>query len=99
MHPPFFHVDHKVDPVPRPKSARLSLRRTRPARLEMTVSAYGFAQVPMRAPPAPKVFPTVQGPIVLTVVPPPRRSLRDRIGRMLIRIGQRMIFENHVRRV
>jgi hypothetical protein len=30
---------------------------------------------------------------VLRIVPPPQRTLRDMIGRFLIRAGQRMILE------
>ena len=99
MHPPFYHVDHKVDPISHPKSARLVLRRSQPTRLDLGAQPSGFALAPLRAPPPPKGFPKVHGPVRLAVVPPPRPSLRDRVGRMLIRIGQRMIFENHARRV
>jgi hypothetical protein len=74
MHPPFFHVDHKVGPV--------------------------VHTAPLRADPAPpQDFVRPAGPMRLGVVPPPRMTLRDRIGRFLIRTGQRMIFQNHARRV
>ncbi len=98
MHPPFFHVDHKVDPAVHPRPARALLRRTRAARLDLSPNPHIFAPTPLRAGPLPpEVF--APGPIRLRVVPPPRQSLRDRIGRFLIRTGQRMIFENHARRV
>ena len=98
MHPPFFHVDHKVDPVTHPVPAKDKPRRTQPARLAMQPTRHVFAPVPMRAdPPPPVVF--APGPVRLSTVPPPQASLRDRIGRFLIRTGQRMIFQNHARRV
>ena len=98
MHPPFFHVDHKVDPVIHHRSARLMPRRARPARLELAPDPHGFAPVPLRAALLPPVV-FAPGPVRLRIVPPPQPSLRDRIGRFLIRTGQRMIFQNHARRV
>lgn len=98
MHPPFFHVDHKVDAFTHPVPAKCKPRRTQPARLAMRPTSHVFAPVPMRAdPPPPVIF--APGPVRLSIVPPPQASLRDRIGRFLIRTGQRMIFQNHARGV
>lgn len=98
MHPPFFHVDHKVDAFTHSVPAKCKPRRTQPARLAMQQTSHVFAPVPMRAdPPPPLIF--APGPVRLSIVPPPQASLRDRIGRFLIRTGQRMIFQNHARGV
>lgn len=95
MHPPFFHVDHKIghDPhfighQPKPK------RRTRPEAL--TIAPARFAPVPF-APvePAPVVLLPPDDKVVLMphihVVTAPQSTLRDLLGRLLIRIGQRLI--------
>ncbi|SFS20305.1 hypothetical protein SAMN05444714_2574 [Yoonia litorea] len=100
MHPPFFHVDHKVDPPIRPAGADGILRRSHPAVLDLRVQSHLFAPVPMSAPELPeKVFADPPTSIQLRVVPAPRPTLRDRFGRLLIRLGQRIIFENHARRI
>lgn len=99
MHPPFFTIDHRtVVHTPSPVSHRVGLRRTTPVVLPVTLShvvenpfipTYLVADVLPDAPVESK-------PVRLTIVPSPTHSsLRDVIGRWLIRLGQRMILENH----
>lgn len=99
MHPPFFHTDHRsIVHTPHPVSHKVGRRRNVPVVLPITLSH--LVENPF--------IPTylaedVQGdepddtrPARLTVVPAPTHSsLRDVIGRWLIRLGQRMILENH----
>lgn len=95
MHPPFLFTDHKVGPdiyTPKPKA-----RRGSPARLDLT-PAPGWPPVPLIAPQSilplgPSGRPFMTG-VHLAIVPPPRDTLRDMIGRWLIRTGQRMILTN-----
>lgn len=95
MHPPFVFTDHKVGPsfhVPGPK-----VRRSKPTRLDITPSV-GWPPVPLIAPPGPLPLGPSGVAIVkghyLRVVPPPRDTWRDFLGRWLIRTGQRMILTN-----
>ena len=98
MHPPFFHIDHKVDhlrdsdPHHRPKQ-----RRNRPEALTFARFDRRFAPAPFVAthtPDLPHIV-DVNNVIValphVRLVPPPAPSVRARFGRLLIRIGQRMI--------
>ncbi|MEJ6397620.1 hypothetical protein [Yoonia sp. 208BN28-4] len=94
MHPPFIFTDHKVGPHPFPRPDGKPPRRNQPCPLDLTPVA-GWPPVPLVAPTStlplsPSGQPMVAG-LRLQVVPPPRRSLRDFIGRWLIRTGQRMI--------
>ena len=87
MHPPFVFTDHKVGPdVYNPKP---HMRRNLPTRLNLS-PAVGWPPVPLVAP---IDRPPLLGP-QLRLVPPPRDTLRDIVGRWLIRTGQRMILRN-----
>jgi hypothetical protein len=102
MHPPFYVVDHKIGPdVYHHTDHKPVVRRTAPARLALTATASGWPPVPMATgafsdngalylPSGSMIAPHP----VLRTVPPPQRTLRDFIGRLLIRTGQRMIMEN-----
>ncbi len=100
MHPPFFVVDHKIGPdTDHHSDHKPIVRRTRPERLSLDVSASGWPPVPLQmpAPGQPPALPSgsrVFAPAHLQVVPPPERRIRQVIGRLLIRMGQRMILEN-----
>lgn len=104
MHPPFYTVDHKIGPdIHHHNGSRPIVRRGLPERLPLRPSATGW-------PPVPLAFGTFMDngalhlpsgamlppQAILQVVPPPRRTWRDTIGRLLIRAGQRMIMENRV---
>jgi len=100
MHPPFIFTDHKVGPQPHPSRSypsRSHVRRSTPERLDLSVGA-GWPPVPLIAPRgplplAPSGLPLVPG-VRLVVVPPPRNTLRDVLGRWMIRTGQRMIMSH-----
>ncbi len=94
MHPPFTFTDHKVGPdIYHDKP---HVRRTRPMRLDLSPTP-GWPPVPLvapkEAPSSPTGTPFAPG-FRLQVVPPARASLRDVVGRFLIRTGQRMILRN-----
>lgn len=100
MHPPFFPVDHKVGPDIRHFDERKP-RRNRPQGLVLSPATTGWPPVPLlpsmmwdghtvALPSGVTLHPNVR----LTVVPLPRNTLRDHIGRWLIRVGQRMILQN-----
>ena len=97
MHPPFIFTDHKVGPDTfrgRPK-----VRRSLPQRLILRPMTDGWPPLPVVFEPGPpEVSPSGQPvltPVYLTIVPPPRSGIRDTVGRWLIRLGQRMILQNH----
>jgi len=98
MHPPFIFPNHPVGPTHvSPTPERTIVRRSKPEALRLTPATGDWPPVPLVAPtdtyPAPKdelIAPKDR----LQVVPIPRNTLRDRIGRFLIRTGQRMILEN-----
>ncbi|SEV94079.1 hypothetical protein SAMN04488515_0326 [Cognatiyoonia koreensis] len=99
MHPPFFHTDHRsVVHVPHPASHTTGLRRTAPVVLPITVSHLvenPFIPTYLVEDVMQDEMPDTR-PVMLRAVPAPRhKSLRDVIGRWLIRLGQRMILENH----
>jgi hypothetical protein len=104
MHPPFYVVDHKIGPdVYQHTDHRPVVRRGAPTRLALTATSAGWPPVPMSTGafsdngalylPSGSMIPPHP---VLRTVPPPQRTLRDYIGRLLIRTGQRMIMENRV---
>ena len=100
MHPPFFVVDHKVGHHPDDFVRRPFVRRGGPARLVLEPAPARFAPVPFRAPaPSTEAFASGGRKLHLAVVPPPQPTARDVVGRLLIRIGQRMILRQHVRGV
>ena len=104
MHPPFFTVDHKIGPdIHHHSDKKPVTRRSLPERLALRPSASGWPPIPMSSaaftdngalhlPSGAMLAPQT----TLQVVPPPQRTWRDVIGRMLIRAGQRMIMENRV---
>lgn len=101
MHPPFFTVDHKIGPdIHHRSDSKPVRRRSLPERLRLTPASTGWPPVPLLATPAedmsmvqtPSGLPVNKRP-KLYVVPPPQRNLREWIGRMLIRAGQRMILQ------
>lgn len=99
MHPPFFPVDHRsVVHTPHPVSHRTGLRRTTPVVLPISLSHLvenPVIPIYLAEDIKPGDIPD-QRPIRLQAVPlPTHNSLRDVIGRWLIRVGQRMILENH----
>lgn len=99
MHPPFFNVDHKIGADIHHHHGQASVkRRGFPERLRLAPATTGWPPVTLqpvgleddRGIQAPTGHAVVHRP-KLQVVPPPRRGLRDAIGRLLIRTGQRMI--------
>ena len=104
MHPPFYTVDHKIGPdIYHYNDSKPVVRRSLPDRLALRPSATGWPPVPLsqsgfvdngalHLPSGTMLAPQT----VLRVVPPPQRTWRDIIGRLLIRAGQRMIMENRV---
>lgn len=92
MHPPFIFTDHKVGPYP--VQSRSHVRRGAPGVLPLS-PATGWPPVPLIAPPGPLPLSPSGVPLIngayLSVVPPPRDTLRDLLGRWMIRTGQRMI--------
>lgn len=101
MHPPFIFTDHKVGAAIYPQhQGRKIKRRHAPESLRITPATAGWPPAPIVAPqatlplsPSGRTF--VPG-VRLQVVPPPRKTLRDYIGRWLIHIGQRMILQNRL---
>ena len=102
MHPPFFIVDHKIGPdIHHHSDDKPVVRRTSPTRLVLAPATTGWPPIPLSAPPSVDAgavqLPTGSEAFVrpqLRIVPPPQRTLRNTIGRFLIRAGQRMILEN-----
>lgn len=98
MHPPFTFPNHPVGPTRlSPTPERHVVRRSKPEALRLTPAAPGMPPIPLVVPSDPHPAPadeTVQPKDRLQVVPIPRNTLRDRIGRFLIRMGQRMILDN-----
>lgn len=102
MHPPFYPVDHKIGPdIHHHCDSKPMVRRTLPAALQLRPSTAGWPPVPLShgafVDNAALHLPsgaTLPPQTFLRVVPPPQRTLRDFVGRFLIRIGQRMIQEN-----
>lgn len=99
MHPPFFTVDHKIRAdIHHHDGHKPVKRRSFPARLRLTPATTGWPPI-MLQPVGSEDSGSIQAPTGqaiacrprLQIVPPPRRSLRDVIGRLLIRTGQRMI--------
>lgn len=82
MHPPFYIPDHPVG------HDHTLVRRTTPQRLDLRPCRTDWPPMPLVQDPAPPVRPR------LVVVPTPRPTLRDALGRFLIRLGQRMILNN-----
>jgi hypothetical protein len=102
MHPPFFHVDHKIGPdIHTHGEVKYIPKRTQPTRLSLShVGTVGWPPVPLFVHPISDVsairVPSgqfVHAQPVLQIVPPPQRTFRDIIGRFLIRAGQRLILE------
>ncbi len=102
MHPPFFTVDHKIGAdIHHHDGGKPVKRRSLPARLHLTPATTGWPPVSL-APLAledGRVIPLPTGHAAtvrpkLQIVPAPRRTLREAIGRLLIRTGQRMILSN-----
>ncbi|WP_108814478.1 hypothetical protein [Loktanella sp. Alg231-35] len=102
MHPPFFTVDHKIGPdIHHYCDEKPIVRRASPTRLDLTPATTGWPPVPLLVTPSADAgsvqLPRGAAPFLrpqLRVVPPPQRTLRNTIGRFLIRAGQRMILEN-----
>ena len=101
MHPPFYTVDHKIGPDIRHfGDSKTIVRRGAPARLALTPVATGWPPVPLlpqdhtplRMPSGVTLAPRLH----LQVVPPPEPTWRVSVGRLLIRIGQRMILQNRL---
>ncbi len=94
MHPPFIVTDARV--------GRAAAHLTPPRRGAATRLTLSPATLPHR-PPAPAALragavvdlPPLRAVPHLRIVPPPTHRLRDRIGRWLIRLGQRMILTHH----
>ena len=85
MHPPFYVVDHRVgapDIYPAPKP-----RRGAPARLDLSPVAANWPPVPF----VPSAPPARPDPARIVWLVPPPRGPRARLGRLLIRMGQRII--------
>jgi hypothetical protein len=104
MHPPFFTVDHKIGPdIHHLGDSKPVRRRGLPEMLWLTSASTGWPPVPLLPTPAEDLH-TVQTPSgvpanarpKLYVVPPPQRSLREWLGRLLIRAGQRMILTDRL---
>jgi hypothetical protein len=102
MHPPFYTVDHKIGPdIHHLSDSKPVKRRSQPEQLQLTPATIGWPPVPL----LPNALDDLWGlqvpsgsavmiPPKLRVVPPPQRTWRDVVGRLLIRAGQRMILEN-----
>lgn len=102
MHPPFFTVDHKLGAdIHHHDGRKPAKRRSLPERLRLTPGATGWPPVSLEPQALDDervvALPTGHAATVrpkLQIVPAPRRSLREYIGRLLIRTGQRMILSN-----
>ncbi len=86
MHPPFYVVGRDATPP----HHRPHVRRNRAERLDLTPPKTAWVPVPLVQPTPPVPVNVVR----LQLVPPPRNTWRDTIGRWLIRAGQRMILQN-----
>ena len=104
MHPPFYTVDHKIGTdIRHHGGGKPTKRRGLPERLQLTPATTGWPPVAL-LPGALQDAQIVQLPSghataarpMLQIVPPPRRTLREVIGRLLIRTGQRMILSNRL---
>ena len=85
MHPPFHFVDHRADaaplhPAPVP-------RRAAPAVLDISPASAHWPAVPRVAPPPVAIDPER----IVWLSPPVHTGPRARLGRFLIRLGQRML--------
>jgi hypothetical protein len=104
MHPPFYTVDHKIGPdIHHHYDSKPVIKRGLPERLALRPSAMGWPPMPLSAGAfadnGALLLPsgaTLPPQAILRIVPPPQRTWRDVIGRLLIRAGQRMIMENRV---
>jgi hypothetical protein len=102
MHPPFFTVDHKIGPdIHHDGDSKPVRRRGRPEKLRLMPATTGWPPVPLLPNPLDDLAAlqvpsgsSVMAQPKLRIVPPPQRTWRDIIGRLLIRAGQRMILEN-----
>ncbi|WP_342077209.1 hypothetical protein [Yoonia sp. SS1-5] len=98
MHPPFYHVDHKISPdIDHLGDTRPARRRSLPQVLRLSPVRTGWP--PVRLPfddPDGVGLPSGTTPDrpQLQLVPPPRRGMRDALGRFLIRMGQKLILQN-----
>lgn len=97
MHPPFFHVDHKIGPdIHHAGDDRPVVRRGVPARLILQPATPGWPPVPFlpqddgQLPTGAQAMPRPH----LQLVPPPQATWRIILGRWLIRTGQRLILQN-----
>lgn len=93
MHPPFIFTDHRVGPSAH--RGRTHVRRGKPDRLDLSPAATGWPPVPLVSQ-DPAALPSGVVPLraaFVQIVPPPRATIRDRLGRFLIRLGQRMILQ------
>ena len=104
MHPPFFTVDHKIGPdIHHHSDNRPVKRRGAAKRLRISPATVGWPPAPLVAPwliedgqiELPSGAPALGKP-QLRIVPPPRRTFRDMLGRWLIRVGQRLILQNRL---
>ena len=102
MHPPFFTPDTFVstDIVANHHRLATPKRRSAPQRLRI-LPAPCWPPVPLVSPknldealPTPPSGHPARALPQLHVVPAPRNTLRDAVGRFLIRTGQRMILQN-----
>ncbi len=102
MHPPFYTPDTFVSrDIVAGFEPKPTIRRGHRPRVLQFLPAPGWPPihpylvdlVEQAPPPLPSGQQAVKRP-VLHVVPEPRNTLRDAIGRFLIRLGQRMILEN-----
>jgi hypothetical protein len=101
MHPPFIFTDHKVDPnTHHRQNGRKFVRRHKQETLRITPATTGWPPVPLIAPSGPLPLSpsgrSLAPGVTIQIVPPPRSTLRDFIGRRLIHIGQRMILQNRL---
>lgn len=92
MHPPFIFTDHKVSPdIFAPSDHKQQVKRSLPERLALRPVTSAWPPLPVVPEP-----PVPYSALRLQIVPPPRGTLRDAIGRWLIRTGQRMILKNRL---
>ena len=99
MHPPFYTVDHKIGPdIHHFGDDRPVIRRSTPARLDLSPATPGWPPVPFLPQDGIRVqLPsgvTLAPRLHLQIVPPPQPTWRVVIGRWMIRTGQRMILQN-----
>ncbi len=104
MHPPFYTVDHKIGPdILDCYDSKPVVKHSLPERFTLQPSAMGWPPMPLSASTfcdnGALLLPsgaTLPPQAILRITPPPQWSLRDFIGRLLIRTGRRMIIENRV---